>query len=132
MMIDWLCACPAGENAHSWADDMCSRCLYVAPPRPVAPEPSFALSDTERARMLGLVEWADQAVASRPELAGGDPMIRLGIAALLKTAMANPDARYAQLATAGAAIDAIEAWVTAGVPPDPTFLDALLGPAPTL
>jgi hypothetical protein len=96
----------------------------------VTPVPAFALSPDERARMLGLVEWMDQQLASRPELAGGDPMVRMGIAALLRTAQANPDARYAQLATAGAAIDAIEAWVTAGVPPDPTFLDSLLGPAP--
>jgi len=128
-MIGWYCACPAGENGHPWADDECPRCRYVAPPQPVTPVPAFALSPDERDRMLGLVEWTDQQIAARPDL-GGDPMIRLGIAALLKTAKANPDARYAQLATAGAAIDAIEAWVTAGVPPDPGFLDALLGPAP--
>ena len=129
-MIGWYCACPAGTNGHPWADDECPRCRYVAPPQPVTPVPAFALSPDERARMLGLVEWADQQLAARPDLGGGDPMVRLGIASLLKTAKANPDARYAQLATAGAAIDAIEAWVTAGVPPDPTFLDALIGPAP--
>ena len=127
-MIDWYCGCPAGSNGQPWAHAYCTRCGYLAPPQPVTPVPAVILTPDERARMLGLIEWLDAEIAKRPE-ATRDPMIATGISAILGSAKREPDARYAQLVDAGAAIDAVRAWVASAIPPDPEFLDRLIGPA---
>src|SRR5512146_56868 len=132
-MVPWYCGCvppkvqPAGTS-------VCVDCGFIAPPEPAngvaLPQvpPAALLSPDERARMLGLAEWLDAEIAKRPDVVMSP--VGTGLSLMIGRVRENPDAAYRQIVDAAAAAQGMIGWVTEAVPPDPSYLDRLIGPAP--
>jgi hypothetical protein len=126
-MNPWYCGCTP-PKVHPAGTTVCLDCGFIAPPDVPPPAPAPILTPDERARMLGLAEWLDAEVAKRPKIALSP--VGTGLSLMIDRARREPDAAYQQIMDATSAAQGLIAWVTQAVPPDPSYLERLIGPAP--
>lgn len=120
-MTHWQCNCGTVRPIEN--PGPCEACGFVAPPvEPAAP----AMPADEAGRLLGLAEWLDAQVAARPAIAVSP--VGAGLSLLIDAAKRDPSATWRQLTDGAAALDGIIRWVRDAVPPDPAYIERLIGP----